>query len=1041
MKKQKIISVFMAVCLLFTTVFGGLSYGESVPYFDKLTTNEMLLSELIYDDYILKAPLGKEVDIKKYDEFYDKCTTYVERKDIMYDNVDVLAKELAKYKLVKVKTDSKTGFKGAIFKRTYNGKSHYTVVFCGTENLKDWENNFNEILLNAFNHQRTHAINLAKEAVNYKPGYLVITGHSLGGFLTQSVGTAIYENDIKLPSNTSWRASTFNAPGLIFSKSMMKEVKSRSSENESYINYYNNLVDRSTSYPKITNYIIKGDFVGSLGNRVGKEVIYENHLLNLTKYHSLYNFHKYGYWYKKSFSNLIVRNVYHGDTYVTGRAPANKKVKAVVDGKTVGSSTSSSTGYYKVKIPLQVKGTSIKIISTDKNGKVWYKTTKVIKKLTFNQIYANDTYIKGKTFPKSTVRAHKGKLQVGSTVKADKNGNFQIKVDKNSIRFSDIIEITTTKTSYPQQYTAMRVLGKIDTLTLNNVYTLNKTISGKTKSKAKVTAYAGGKKVGSTTADKNGNYKIQIGTQNKGAVIKVVASKTSYKSKEISTKVVASPKTSLKVNKIYYGVTSISGTATAGSTVRAYYGSKQIGKSTTADKKGNFKITGIPVKSTGSTIKVKSSKTNYYTNEVSNKVYQRSITKLTTSTFYTTSTTISGTTTAGATVKAYLGSKQIGKTVTADKDGKYKISSIPKQSKGKTITVKATKKYYKSKSVNIQVKVKTTSSVRLPFILNRKVGYMDEKGNVLIKPKFNYFYSELDQMVYAGEFVNNRAKIQTSTGKTRYINTSGNYINSYSYDFGTDFSEGLAVAYRSGKYRFINTDGKEIYSTSRNVLTSLSNGLIIFEQYGKYGYMDKTGKVIIKPQFELARSFYKGYALVELSDGNLAIIDKKGNNKTKGFRVGQYINYHSFDQPIVSEGMFALLGDGGYVFADINNPTNIKIYKKKVDGEIHGFDDVGIFTEGLAPVKINDKWGYINKSGKMVIQPSYNFAGYFNNGYAIVNKGSQCVVINKQGTVVSKDLWNINQGSINIKGKLVQYNNSSGFKYYDFNGKLIKPKL
>lgn len=1036
MKKQKILSIFMAVCLLVTTVFGNLSYGESVSYLGELTTNEVLLSELIYDDYILKAPLGKGIDITKYDEFYDKCTTYVERKDIMYDNVDVLAKELSKYKLVKVKIDKKTGFKGAIFKRTYNGKSHYTVVFCGTENLKDWQNNAIEVVLNAFDNQRTHAISLAKEAIKDNPGYLVITGHSLGGFLTQSVATEIYENNIKVPSTTSWRASTFNAPGLLLPKNAMSKVR-----NKSYTDYYNSVDDKLRSYSKITNYSIDGDFVANFGKHVGKDVVYEKHITNISKYHSLYNFHKYGYWYKKSFSNLIVRNVYHGDNYVTGRAPANKKVSAVVNGKTIGSSTSSSTGYYKVKIPQQSDGTSIKIISTDKNGKVWYKTTKVIKELKLNQIYADDTYIKGKTFPKSTVRAHKGKLQIGSNVKADKNGNFQIKVDKNNVRFNEIIEITTTKTSYPQQYTAMRVFNKINTLTLNKVYTSNKSISGKTISKAKVTAYAGGKKVGSTTADKSGNYKIEIGTQKKGTVIKVVASKTAYKSKEISTTVVASKKTSLKVNKIYYGYTTISGTATAGSKVRAYYGSKQIGKTATADKNGNYKITDVPIKSSGSTIKVKASKTNYLTSEVSNKVYQRSISKLTTSTFYTSSTSISGTTTAGATVKAYVGSKQIGKTVTAGKDGKYKISSIPKQSKGKTITIKATKKYYTSKTVKIQVKVKTASSVRLPFISNGKLGYMDEKGNVLIKPKFNYFYSEMDEMVYAGEFENNRAQIQTSSGKTRYINTSGNYINSYSYDFGTDFSEGLAVAYRSGKYRFINTDGKEIYSTSRNVLTSLNDGLMIFEQNGKYGYMDKTGNVIIKPQFQLARSFYKGYAIVELTNGNLAIIDKKGNNKTKGFRLGQYMNYHSYDQPVVSEGMFALLGDGGYVFADINNPTNIKIYKKKVGQDIHGFDDVGIFMEGLAPVKVDGKWGYINKSGKMVIQPTYNFAGYFDNGYAVVGKGSQCIIINKQGSVVSKNLWNFNEGSISIEGKLVQYNNSKGFKYYDFNGKVIKPKL
>ena len=58
-----------------------------------------------------------------------------------------------------------------------------------------------------------------------------------------------------------------------------------------------------------------------------------------------------------------------------------------------------------------------------------------------------------------------------------------------------------------------------------------------------------------------------------------------------------------------------------------------------------------------------------YNSATTVKAYAASISKLTTSTLYTNSTSISGITTAGATVKAYYGSKQIGKTAIADKYG------------------------------------------------------------------------------------------------------------------------------------------------------------------------------------------------------------------------------------------------------------------------------------------------------------------------------------------------------------------------------------
>ena len=39
--------------------------------------------------------------------------------------------------------------------------------------------------------------------------------------------------------------------------------------------------------------------------------------------------------------------------------------------------------------------------------------------------------------------------------------------------------------------------------------------------------------------------------------------------------------------------------------------------------------------------------------------------------------------------------------------------------------------------------------------------------------------------------------------------------------------------------------------------------------------------------------------------------------------------------------------------------------------DIDDIDDIGNFIEGLARVKINGKWGYINKAGFFVIPPKF----------------------------------------------------------------------
>lgn len=48
------------------------------------------------------------------------------------------------------------------------------------------------------------------------------------------------------------------------------------------------------------------------------------------------------------------------------------------------------------------------------------------------------------------------------------------------------------------------------------------------------------------------------------------------------------------------------------------------------------------------------------------------------------------------------------------------------------------------------------------------------------------------------------------------------------------------------------------------------------------------------------------------------------------------------------------------------------------------YEDAGTFNNGLAPVKQNGKWGYIDTEGKTVIPFQYDIAGLFSEGFALV---------------------------------------------------------
>jgi hypothetical protein len=64
------------------------------------------------------------------------------------------------------------------------------------------------------------------------------------------------------------------------------------------------------------------------------------------------------------------------------------------------------------------------------------------------------------------------------------------------------------------------------------------------------------------------------------------------------------------------------------------------------------------------------------------------------------------------------------------------------------------------------------------------------------------------------------------------------------------------------------------------------------------------------------------------------------------------------------------------------------------------FERVFPFSEGLAAVRLNGRYGYIDERGEQVIQPGYDLAGGFYQGLAEVLIGDKTGVIDRQGRVV-----------------------------------------
>jgi hypothetical protein len=64
------------------------------------------------------------------------------------------------------------------------------------------------------------------------------------------------------------------------------------------------------------------------------------------------------------------------------------------------------------------------------------------------------------------------------------------------------------------------------------------------------------------------------------------------------------------------------------------------------------------------------------------------------------------------------------------------------------------------------------------------------------------------------------------------------------------------------------------------------------------------------------------------------------------------------------------------------------------------FEGAFSFREGLAPTKLDGKWGYINKAGTFVIEPRFDGAYPFSEGLAMVKVGRAVGYIDKTGRYI-----------------------------------------
>ncbi|MBN9294378.1 MAG: WG repeat-containing protein [Flavobacteriia bacterium] len=344
-----------------------------------------------------------------------------------------------------------------------------------------------------------------------------------------------------------------------------------------------------------------------------------------------------------------------------------------------------------------------------------------------------------------------------------------------------------------------------------------------------------------------------------------------------------------------------------------------------------------------------------------------------------------------------------------------------------------------------------------PFRQNGKMGWMNMEGKVIYPAKYeslNFFKEGL--------------AIASLRGKFGFVDKRNNIVIPIVYSGVYDFENGRAIVEFNNKFGIIDRTGRLVFDTIYTDIGQFSDELIYAQYEGKYYYFDKYGTQVFKDGFDEAFPFEDGKAEVHIGDKQ-TFINKEGRFLLKPvFEEVQFFNDSLF---IVSNGEYyglvnkacdtvlpltydeiGRLSQGKAIialddkFGYIDASGKIVIDMKY---EVYpNYIKLAQFTDGIAKVKLKEKFGAIDLNGKVIIPLTYMNLGAVNSSGIAFTKGKQWGFITPKNVVTIQPVYDyaesfsngyavaellVQQGVINQKQEWIIPNKYSEVRRFENN--------
>ena len=287
---------------------------------------------------------------------------------------------------------------------------------------------------------------------------------------------------------------------------------------------------------------------------------------------------------------------------------------------------------------------------------------------------------------------------------------------------------------------------------------------------------------------------------------------------------------------------------------------------------------------------------------------------------------------------------------------------------------------------------------------DQKWGFVNTNGEVVVPLEYDFMDSFWDGMAWAQK-----------GDKWTILNTKGELATQAEFPHPVLFSEGLGAARHcdSGKWGYVDTDGNVVIPFEYDYAFPFKNGFarvavgpVFHERQSGFlpniwGFIDTSGKLVIPHEYSIAEDFSEdGLAAVGVNGYRLS---ERGYTTYRDVEWG-FVNTSGEVVHKFNEGLAAVRDEGFWGF--INTKGEIVIEPQ--------FSGVREFSNGLAAVaKPNSGWGFINQDGEVIVPFKYIRAESFKDGFGVVWERCDSTplisirnVVNTNGEIVSKEVWN-----------------------------------